>query len=245
MGRPAGSKNKPKTNGAGDPSGAEEQRAGPGHNSELSDDQRQALFWQHKRDYVAALAAKKKADADLKNVAKRAKAELGDTAVADIKLALELETKEGETAVKARMEAQARVLRWLGLPLGTQTELFPDVDPRPSDEVAAEAGKRSGLAGEPCQCPHDASVPQYKAWMDGWQEGQKVLLQTKLRPLADAGDGGDEQCDGADGEDVRPRFLKNGNGGDPEESARRRKQEHAVDDALADMAAEQAASIDA
>lgn len=222
-----GRRKKNEANGAGDTSGADNPRAVEGSNSELTDDQRQALFWQHKRFYEAALAAKKKANANLKNVAKAAKSELGDTAVADIKLAIELETEEGEANVKARMEAQARVMRWLGLPVGTQADMFPSGDLTPAVDKASADGKRAGLAGEPCACPHDSSVPQYKAWMDGWHDGQKILIETKLRPMPVQSDDESEHEETA------------------EDSAQRRRQEHAMDETLSDMASEQAEGLNA
>lgn len=101
MARPKGSKNKPKQNGD-----AAKTVADPkvGHNGgpkiELTEEQRQALFFnQHLPKYKAALAQKKAADAHLKNVCKIAKAELGDTVIGDIKLAIEAETPEGEAAM--------------------------------------------------------------------------------------------------------------------------------------------------
>lgn len=202
MGRPRGSKNKPKTNGDG-----EAPAAGIGDNSgEMTDEQRYVLTHQHMQRYGSALAAKKKADADLKNVCKVAKADLGKQAVADIKLMVELRSPEGEAALKERMEAQARVARWMGLPLGIQGDLFPG-DPRPDDERAFDNGRRTGLQGEPCKPPHDPSVPQHDAWINGWQAGQKVLLETKIRPLTSRPDEGDAE-NGDDDADVRPRFLQ-------------------------------------
>ena len=204
MGRPKGSKNRFKTNGA--ESGAYASTdATIGHNGgpvDLSDDQRQALFWnQHKPSYEKALAAKKIADAAFKNTCKLAKSELGNSAVDDIKLAIEAETPEGEAVIKERMESQARVLRWFGLPVGEQGTLFP-ADLSPAVDRARADGKREGFKGEPCKPPHDPSVPQHAAWTEGWQDGQAVLLETKLRPMQD------------DIEDVRPRFMQN----DPGES---------------------------
>ena len=175
MGRPKGSKNKSKDGAIGD-------NGGPP--MDLTDEQRQVLFFQpggHLEKYKAALASKKAADAHLRNICKIAKSELGPTVIDDIKLAIEAETPEGEAAIKTRMESQVRLLRWLGLPIGEQGSLFPDVDLRPAVERARADGKRSGFKGERCSPPHDPSIPQYNAWMDGWQEGQSALLETKIR----------------------------------------------------------------
>lgn len=187
------------TNGSASADGAE---PGIGHNNELSDEDRQALFFQWKRDYEDKLARKKEADAALKNCCKQAKAELGKTVVADIKLAIEVATEQGEAAIKERMESQARVLRWLGLPIGVQGNLFAEVDLTPANEKARANGKRAGLAGEACQPPHDPSVPQYQEWMDGWQEGQAIHLRNGIRPMPLQENVND------DDDDLRPRFMQ-------------------------------------
>ncbi len=94
-----GSKNKPKII----------ENPGPGHNSQLTDEQLQVLVFQHKKEYAAALAKKKEADAALKNVCKKAKAELGAGAVDDIKLAIELDSDEGQARLREEMDRKARV----------------------------------------------------------------------------------------------------------------------------------------
>ena len=119
--------------------------------------------------------------------AREAKAELGANAVADIKLAIEAETPEGEAAIKVRMELQARLLRWLGLPVGAQGTLFPEGWGPAVDKARAD-GKRAGFKGGSMQHPpHDPSVPQHAAWIEGWHDGQAVLVQTKMRPMPPAG----------------------------------------------------------
>ena len=212
MGRLKGSKNKnPKKNGGEDAKTAE---PAIGHNGgpkvELTEEQRQALFFnQHLPKYKAALAAKKEADRILKQVCKIAKAELGENAVGDIKLAIEAETPEGEAAIKARMESQARLLRWLGLPVGEQGTLFP-TDLTPAVDKARADGKRAGFKGETCSPPHDPSVPQHAAWIEGWHDGQAVLVQTKLRPMPvqEQNKTGDAGAPADDDKDVRPEFLQ-------------------------------------
>ena len=108
MGRPKGSRNKPKDMNGG-ATGAALETPGPGHNG-LSNDDLQALFWQHKRAYVDALARKKDVDAKFKNVCKTAK--LGEGAVEDIKTAIDLETEEGEAKISDQLKRILRVSRW-------------------------------------------------------------------------------------------------------------------------------------
>jgi ribosome modulation factor len=154
-------------------------------NSELTDDEARALLLQHKRHYQEALATKKAADAAFKNVCKKAKAECGDDAVADIKDAIALSELGGQLALEAEVARKHRIARWMGLPIGAAPLLFDVVDRRPAVDVAYDRGKAAGMAGETAQPPHDPSVPQYQRWLEGWHDGQEILSSAfrKLEPL--------------------------------------------------------------
>lgn len=142
-------------------------------NSELTEDERRALLFQHVKSYEERLAAKKKADADLKNACKLAKSELGKDAVADIKDVIALKSPEGEAALQAEIERKLRIARIMNAPVGHQFSFTEDM--RPATDKAFEEGKRAGLDGQACSPPHDPSVPQYGSWMEGWHAGQAVL----------------------------------------------------------------------
>lgn len=156
-----------------------------GHNSELTDDERRALLLQHKSAYVIALADKKAADADFKNTCKKAKAECGKDAVAEIKDAIALEQPGGKMALEAEIARKHRVARWMGLPVGAEPMMFEMVDRRPAVDIAYDQGKSGGMAGVIAQPPYDTSVPQYQRWMEGWHDGQEILASAfkKLEPL--------------------------------------------------------------
>jgi hypothetical protein len=175
MGRPKGSRNRPKNGAEHDG----EQGAAPeaGHNgpppAELTEDEQRALFFQNKRHYSTALEAKKAADAAFKHVCKRAKSECGPDAVADIKDAIAFEAPEGKVLFSAEIERKRRVARWLGLAVGEQPSFF-DEDRAPQDEREYEAGKQAGMAGVTCIVPPGTRDEQ--VWIRGWQEGQAVLM---------------------------------------------------------------------
>lgn len=145
-----------------------------GHNQPvpLTEDEKHALHLRHCREYEISLAAKKKTDADFKNVGKRIKAE--DDSVTKVKKTIMARSPEGEAALKAEMEETANVLRWSGVSVGETLDLFP-VDRTPGADRAKAEGKRAGLAGEPRKPPHDPSVPQHEAWLDGYHDGQAIL----------------------------------------------------------------------
>lgn len=150
-----------------------ESDSGIGHNSELTDDQRQALTRQHKKKYIDLLDAKKKADADLRNLAKVIKADLGDNGLLMVKLLIQLDTDDGEANFRAEMEAKAMAARWAGMPIGAQGNLF-DEDRRPVGERAFEEGKAAGLEGKDPKPPY-APGEAHEEWMRGWHDGQSVL----------------------------------------------------------------------
>ncbi len=151
---------------------------GPGHNGPpppLTDEQRQALFFQHKRKYSAALAIKKEADAAFKNACKKAKAELGPSAVDSIKDALLLETPEGAALIEANIRRQAEIAKWMAVPFGKQADMF-DGDMMPAVDRAKAEGRRDGLAGKTLAPPYDPSVPQYDAYAEAWHAAQGELF---------------------------------------------------------------------
>lgn len=157
---------------------------GAGHNlPTFSDDERFSLLSHHKRAIVRLREVKKAAAKAVKDAEKLCKAELGADAVAEVDTMIQLETVEGEALFKAEVERQVRMARLMGLPVGTTGNLFEAVDRSPGVDRAAGAGKRAGLAGDPCDCPHDPSTEQYAAWMTGYAEGQKTMFA--IKPLID------------------------------------------------------------
>ena len=155
---------------------------------ELTEEQKQALFFQHRRSYDAALATKKKADAEFKNVCKLAKSELGKNAVRDIKVAIALDDENGDEALRDEISAKLRVARWVGSSVGTQFEMFGN-DDTPAAERAYAEGKRVGMKGEPAKPPHHPSTEQYREWMRGHGDGNAVLAQGFKRKATAADDG--------------------------------------------------------
>lgn len=155
---------------------------GIGHNSGntgdepavLSDKQLKAIGYHHKGLYERALAAKKKADAALKNCAKEALA--AGVSVADIKTLIQLDTPEGEAAIRADLERQLKTLRWSGSELGTQLSFLDEPDRTPIEDRAYLEGETAGMKGETPRAPYEGAAEQ--AWLRGHHDGQEVLMGT-------------------------------------------------------------------
>lgn len=183
----------------------------PGHNA-LSDEDEKRLHQRHVSEYESALTVKKTADADLKNVAKRIKAEGGS--VASVKRTIALRTPEGEAAFKAEMAEMAKLARWSGV--GIQLDLLEVAEPNSIDRAALE-GLEDGRAARSLRTDYAPGTPEYDAYMESWHKGQAengAGIKAPATAPARADDSFDEVIDDAgDGDgDVRPRFLKEGNG---------------------------------
>jgi len=163
----------------------------PRTNSDLTEDERRALHFRHCAEYERALAEKKKADAGLKNVGKRIKAE--SDSVAKCKQTIQARSPQGEAELRAEIEQTAEVLRWSGVQVGETAEMF--ADRRPSEEVALEHGKIAGMKGERAEPPHDPGTLAHKKWMEGWHAGQEILMASfQKMPVEDP----DASANGAD-----------------------------------------------
>lgn len=156
---------------------------------QLTDDQRYSLLEQHRKTHERLLASKKAADAALRNHGKIVKADLGKSGMDQIKSLIEASTPEGEAAIRARIEQDAQILRWLGVPIGTQTDMFPEDDRTPLNDRAYTAGKRQGLAGETLNNPHHVTTEAHKHFNRGYQDGQATLASGFKQKVDDTPEG--------------------------------------------------------
>src|ERR1700759_443641 len=118
---------------------------GPGHNSQLTDDEKRALTLHHKRAYEAADALVERAKADRTAVADLAKSDLGKGAVADIK---DMILADNPKKMKSVLERAQRLARWAGLKVGSQPQLFEQ-----AETDRHEDGKTAGMSGDHCKPP--------------------------------------------------------------------------------------------
>jgi hypothetical protein len=179
---------------AGKKNGAE---VGPGHNSQLTDEEKRALTLHHKRKYEAADALVEKAKADRTAIADLAKSDLGKGALADIK---DMIIADSPKKMKAVLERAQKLARWAGLKVGSQPELFEaaQVDHH-------ENGKTAGMSGDTCEPPKNLAQDAAQLWISGWHEGQTVLMAAfkKKRPV-DAPTADPAQTDLKDRTDLQP-----------------------------------------
>ncbi len=162
---------------------------------ELADAEKRALFYWHKKKFKAATAEAKAASMALTAVKERATAELGPTAVDDMKDSIKWDKKGGEAMIQAAFERLARLARWAGFEIGTQTELFRDA---PKNQTPYDRGYLVALDGGEASSPYDPGSSQAQEWMTGFHEGtakMNAIMRTKDAEEFDEAEEGD--ADGA------------------------------------------------
>jgi hypothetical protein len=119
------------------------------------------LFFQHKRTIKGLEATAKIAKDALAQAYKLATAE--GISRKELKLAIELETDEGRAKLEADRERQERVARWMGEPLGSQSDLVGDAH--------FDAGKRAAMSDERRKPPQQLGQRDSQRWLAGFDEG--------------------------------------------------------------------------
>jgi uncharacterized protein (UPF0335 family) len=166
-----------------------EEDPGPGHNSQsepetsLTEDQRRALLLQGVAKIERLQESLESIKGDIRNVRKALKSDGFDRFEVDYALRLR---KADETEELDKRRREARIAKWLNHPVGTQPDLFGEVDRTPSVDKAYEAGKIVGLEGGKCEVPHHYGQEQQSKWIEGWHDGQSALATKGFGPLSDA-----------------------------------------------------------
>lgn len=171
----------------------------------LTDDQRQALFFQHKRKIAGLKEKLGTVNGDLRNAYKIAKAE--GFPKKDFDFAFLLEKDEDDAAIERRRR-EAEIARWLGHAIGTQGDLFEGtkLDKRSIAESAFEDGKRAGMNNEVLKPSHGAGTEAYERYVAGWHEGSAVRASlakeqedgAAILRMNEESDGADEFDEAAD-----------------------------------------------
>jgi ribosome modulation factor len=172
MGRPKGSKNKPKDN---------EEAPAAGHNSALSEAEKQALFVRGLADLESLIEEKNEVVADIRNNRKRIVSYGFEPWEIDYALRLRKDT-DNEAVDRRRKEAQ--IARFLNHPIGTQPDMLEELDRTPAVDKAFADGRVAGAGGKTAQPPYATGTEQEQSWLKGWHAGQADVVSgfKKLEP---------------------------------------------------------------
>lgn len=173
-----------------------------GHNSELTPEERKALFFDHYRPIAAQLEKVREAQAEYKRLRKLAKAD--KIALWEIDYALRCAEVEDETIIPDRLKREAEIAAWFALPVDFQPDMFGDFGREPSEDRARREGRAAGASGIGSN-PYDENSPQGRAWAEEWSKEQtkaRDALQSAMsKANAVKAAGGDELIQGANADD--------------------------------------------
>lgn len=148
----------------------------------LSDQQRQALLFQHKRKIVPLLEDEKEAKAAVAKAYELAKKE--GIPKKEVELAIKLASEDGIEAIKVEVERTHRIARWMGI--GKQLDLFGDKETLSQRHF--EDGRRAALDDQPAKPPAHLATKDANTWLNGHAAGQKMVNNTRaegFKPLSD------------------------------------------------------------
>lgn len=141
-----------------------------GHNSEMTAEERKALFFDHYRPIAAQLEIVREAQAEYKRLRKLAKAE--KIALWEIDYALKCAEVEDENIIPNRLKREAEIASWFALPVDFQPDMFGSFDREPGEERARREGRAAGATGRGSN-PYGEDSPMGRAWAEEWSIEQK------------------------------------------------------------------------
>ncbi len=163
-----------------EPKEPKEAKATAGSNS--ADPEQRALFLADKDRYAKALERQKKAQADVRAIAKTIKAD--GFSLAQIKLAIQLETPEGEADFRSLIANQLLAAQYAGAAIGSQLQLFlEDQDRTPAIDRAYAEGQAASMQGLTANPPYDPSTPQHSQWLMGYHDDTERRVSSGIKPL--------------------------------------------------------------
>lgn len=141
-----------------------------GHNSELTPEERKAIFFDHFRPIAAQLEKVKEAQAEYKRLRKLAKAD--KIALWEIDHALKCAEVEDENIIPDRIRREAEIASWFALPIEYQADMLGDFEREPGEDRARREGRAAGATGKGSN-PYDENSALGRAWADEWSKEQK------------------------------------------------------------------------
>lgn len=145
-----------------------------GHNSELTPEQRKALFFDHYRPIAAQLELVREAQAAYKKLRKEAKAE--GIALWEVDYALKCAEVDDDTIIPSRIRREAEIASWFALPVDFQPDMFGDFSREPGEDRARREGRAAGASGKGSN-PYDEHSPLGRAWAEEWTKEQETARE--------------------------------------------------------------------
>lgn len=150
-----------------------------GHNS--IDAEMRELFLRDKDLYAKAKKRSDDASNSLRTLVKTIK---GDGfSLRQIKLAVQLESPEGEADYRALVANDLLAAAYVGADIGDQLNLWLEPSRVPATDRAWKEGEKCSMENRAAVPPYDPSTPQHKAFMSGFHAHQESMIKRGIGKL--------------------------------------------------------------
>jgi hypothetical protein len=151
--------------------------------SNAMDPDKRQLFLKDKEDYAKAMKKLATAQSGVRTLGKTIKAD-GFT-LRQIKLAIQLDTPEGEAEFKSLIANDLLAAQYAGAPIGAQLQLFMEPDRTPAVDIAASEGQADAMGNKIAKPSYDPSTKQHAAYLNAYHAEQARQLKAGIKPLKD------------------------------------------------------------
>ena len=146
------------------------------------DPEAKALFLQHLPQIKDLKDRLNKANSNLRNAYKSAKAQ-GGFEKADFDYAFQLETAEQEAKTRAKIARNLTIARYMGSDLGAQLDMFLEPVRTPAVDRAYAEGETDAMQHNPAQPIYAPETEQYRRYMDGYHSVQGKQVEEGIQKL--------------------------------------------------------------
>lgn len=163
-----------------------------GHNSELTEGQRKALFFHHLRKRMVHNASIKEAQDAKKDDGKLAQAD--HIVLGELDYAIKAISADDKKTVTDRFIAEGEILGWLGLSSGFQSDMFRDR--APAIERIETEGSIAGYAAKERLSGYPEGTDEDNRWLNAYDRAQEQMA-VDLQAAMEARNAADELIKGA------------------------------------------------
>lgn len=138
-----------------------------------------ALFLKNKADYATALGKLSKAQSAVRLIGKTIKSD-GFT-MRQIKLAIQLETPEGEAEFKSLIANDLLAAQYAGASVGSQLQLFLEPDRTPAVDMAFDEGVRDSIEGKTAKPGYSPETEQARRYLEGYHQETERRVKSGIK----------------------------------------------------------------
>lgn len=138
-----------------------------------------ALFLSNKTAYAKAMKRLGDAQSAVRTLGKTIKAD--GFSIRQIRLAIQLETPEGEAEFKSLIANDLLAAQYAGAPIGSQLTLFLEPDRTPASDMAFDEGVRDSIEGKTAKPGYSPETEQARRYLEGYHQETERRVKSGIK----------------------------------------------------------------